>query len=332
MRAIAKENYDFQKVITLIGIGLLIVKSIAWYLTSSVAILTDALESIVNVITGFIGLYSLYLSGLPADRNHPYGHGKVEFLSATIEGVLIIIAGVFILKEAVLNLFEPQPIGKLDYGIVLISFTAVVNYFIGRYAVRKGEKNKSLALVASGKHLQSDTYSTLGIIIGLILIYFTDLLWIDSIVASVFSIIISVTGYKIIRKAVSGIMDETDEGLLQEVATYLQEHRQENWVDLHNFRIIKYGSVLHFDGHMTVPWYFNIVQGHKEIEGLQKVIREQFGDDLELFIHMDDCKSFSCEICTKEDCPVRRAPFERQVLWNANNVSANKRHQISTKE
>ncbi|MHC5310141.1 cation diffusion facilitator family transporter [Myroides sp. LJL116] len=332
MRAVARENYQFQKLITLVGVVLLLIKGLAWYLTNSVAILTDALESIVNVVSGLIGLYSLYLSGLPADRNHPYGHGKVELISATIEGVLIIVAGLIILREAIYNFFDPQPLGKLDFGIFLIAFSAVANYILGRYAIKKGQKNKSLALVASGKHLQSDTYSTIGIVIGLILIYFTNLVWIDAVVASLFSVIISVTGYKIIRQAISGIMDETDEALLQEVVDFLQQNRQQNWIDIHNFRIIKYGSVLHFDCHMTVPWYFNIVEGHKEVEALESAIEKQFGSDLELFVHMDDCKSFSCEICSKTDCPVRRAPFERQVNWSVENISLNKRHQLTTKD
>jgi divalent metal cation (Fe/Co/Zn/Cd) transporter len=121
-------------------------------------------------------------------------------------------------------------------------------------------------------------------------------------------------------------MDETDVQLLKEVVADLQKNRRENWIDLHNLRIIKYGSVLHFDCHMTVPWYFTIVEGHKEVELLEKEISEKFGDDLELFVHMDDCKSFSCQICSKSDCPFRQSSFEKQIEWTIENISANKRH------
>ncbi|MHC5202919.1 cation diffusion facilitator family transporter [Myroides sp. LJL119] len=331
MSTVAKENYRFQKLVTIIGIVLLAIKMFAWHLTNSVAILTDALESIINVVSGFVGLYSLYLSSLPADKNHPYGHGKVEFISATVEGGLIMMAGIVIIWEAGKNFFHPQPIGKLDYGILLIAFSAIVNFVVGRYAIIKGKKNKSLALVASGRHLQSDTYSTLGIILGLILLYFTKLHWLDSAVAFLFAIIIMVTGYRIVRGAISGIMDESDEMLLKDVVEYLQANRQENWIDLHNLRIIKYGTVLHFDCHMTIPWYFNIAQGHKEVEALESEIQEKFGTDLELFVHMDDCKSFSCEICAKTDCAFRRAPFEKQVKWTIDNIATNKRHDLKTK-
>ncbi|MEC4114573.1 cation diffusion facilitator family transporter [Myroides pelagicus] len=326
MNTKARENFQFQKVVAIVGVLLFIIKVVAWSMTHSVAILTDALESVINVVSGFVGLYSLYLSSLPRDRNHPYGHGKVEFISATIEGGLIIMAGIVIIFEAIKNFVHPETVGKLDYGILLVAFTAIVNYILGWYAVKQGRTNNSLALVASGKHLQSDTYSTIGIIIGLILMYFTGYQWLDGAVALLFALIIIVTGYKIVRGAISGIMDETDELLLEEVVGFLQEYRQDNWIDLHNLRIIKYGSVLHFDCHMTIPWYFNIVEGHKEVEILEKGFSDRFGDDLELFVHMDDCKPFSCKICAKSDCPFRNDPFEKQVVWTMDNIVKNKRH------
>lgn len=326
MKSKAKENYQFQKIVALVGVLLFVIKFMAWYLTQSVAILTDALESVINVVSGFVGLYSLYLSSLPRDRNHPYGHGKVEFISASIEGGLIIMAGLVIVFEAARNLATPSEIDQLDYGIILVAITAVVNYILGWYATSKGEKNNSLALIASGKHLQSDTFSTVGIIVGLILLYFTGYQWLDSAVALLFALIIIFTGYKIVRKAISGIMDETDELLLKQVVARLEEVRRENWVDLHNLRIIKYGSVLHFDCHMTIPWYFTIVEGHTEVEILEEEIRKKFGDELEVFVHMDDCKEFSCKICTKTDCPFRKHAFEKQIEWTIENISKNKRH------
>ena len=231
---------------------------LAWYITNSVAVLTDGLESIVNIITGFIGLYSLYLSALPKDNNHPYGHGKAEFISAGIEGTLISVTGLIIIYEAINNLRHPHVLGKLDYGIGLIALTSIINFAVGFVAVRKGKKNHSLALIASGKHLESDTYSTIGIVVGLILIYFTKLVWLDSIIALVYALIIIVTGYKIMRSSIAGIMDEADKKLLDEVVEYLNNSRTKNWIDLHNLRIIKYGAILHLDCHLTVPWYFTV--------------------------------------------------------------------------
>lgn len=326
MNTQANENFKFQRIIAIVGIILFLVKLYAWYETNSVAILTDALESTINVIAGLIGLYSLYLSSLPKDHNHPYGHGKVEFISASIEGALITIAGVVIIYEAVSELQNPKTIEKLDLGLILVSLTAVINYVLGFYAIKKGKKNNSLALIASGKHLQTDTYSTIGIIIGLIILYFTKISWIDSVTALIFAGFIIYTGYKIVRESISGIMDETDELLLKEVVDYLSEERRENWIDLHNLRIIKYGSTLHFDCHMTVPWYFNIEEGHKEVDALEDAVKNHFGDRIELFVHLDACKEYSCNICSKTDCPVRKHPFQEKIKWTMQNVSLNKKH------
>lgn len=322
----ANENFKFQRIIAIVGIILFLVKLYAWYQTNSVAILTDALESTINVIAGLIGLYSLYLSSLPKDHNHPYGHGKVEFISASIEGALITIAGVVIIYEAIGELQNPKTIEKLDLGLILVSLTAVINYVLGFYAIKKGKKNNSLALIASGKHLQTDTYSTIGIIIGLIILYFTEISWIDSVTALIFAGFIIYTGYRIVRESISGIMDETDELLLKEVVDFLSEERRENWIDLHNLRIIKYGSTLHFDCHMTVPWYFNIEEGHKEVDALEDAVKNHFGDRIELFVHLDACKEYSCHICSKTDCPVRKHPFQEKIKWTMQNVSLNKKH------
>lgn len=328
MQTLEKQNYQFQKLVTVVGVSLFVIKLFAWYITNSVAILTDALESTINVVSGFVGLYSLYLSAKPRDQNHPYGHGKVEFVSAAIEGTLISVAGLVIIYEAINNLKHPHTIGKLDYGIVLVAITAGVNFLIGFLAVKKGKANNSLALVASGKHLQSDTYSTIGIIIGLILLAITNIVWLDSTVALIFAVIIMITGYKIIRNSLAGIMDEADDELLQKVVGLLQKSRRENWVDLHNLRIIKYGGTIHLDCHITVPWYLNVHEAHIEIAALENLVKSNFGSSVELFVHTDGCLDFSCKICNKETCPERKHPFEKRIDWTVDNISSNKKHSI----
>lgn len=322
----AAENYHIQKRLVLVTVVLFIVKLLAWYLTSSVAILTDALEYTINVISGFIGLYSLYLSSLPRDKNHPYGHGKVEFLSAAIEGTLMIISAFLIIYEAINNLQHPHTLTQLDYGIYLVIISALVNYIMGYIAIKQGKKNKSMALVASGKHMQSDTYATIGIILGLIFIYFFNLAWMDSLIALVFSLIIIISGYKILRKSIAGIMDEADHELLEMLAKILQENRRETWIDLHNMRVIKYGGTLHLDCHLTVPWYYNMHEAHRELDLLDKLIKEHFGESMEMFVHTDGCLDFSCRICKLSDCPQRKHPFERTVIWDISNMSKNDKH------
>lgn len=325
----AKQNLSVQKWVAFISVLLLLVKFLAYYMTKSVAILTDALESIVNVSAGFIGLYSLYISAKPRDANHPYGHGKVEFISAAVEGTMIGAAGAIILYKAVQHLINPVVLQKIDYGILLVAATAVVNYITGYFCLRTGKKNNSAALVASGYHLQTDTVSTVGIIAGLSLLYFTNIWWIDSAVAILFGVYIIYNGYQIVRSSVAGIMDEADEKLIGRMVQVLNKNRQENWIDLHNMRVIKYGSVLHVDCHLTVPWYLNVHEAHREIDALALLIRQEFGESLELFVHSDGCMPFSCRICSKEDCKVRQHGFEKRITWTFENISQNKKHELS---
>jgi cation diffusion facilitator family transporter len=324
------KNLIIQKRIAALSVVLFVIKITAYLLTHSVAILTDALESIVNIVAGLLGIYSLIVSARPKDNDHPYGHGKVEFISSAVEGTLIFVAGILIIYGAAKNINSPTVVHKLDWGILLIVITAVVNYLAGVACERTGRKNNSLPLIASGKHLKSDTYTTAGIIGGLILLYFTNIYWIDSAVAILFAFIISYTGYKIIRSSVAGIMDEADETLLEEMIATLNENRRINWVDMHNLRIIKYGALLHLDAHLTVPWYFNVYEAHNEIDELTGLLRKKYGDSLEIFVHSDACMPFSCAVCIKNDCEVRQQALVHKIEWSKNNISINVKHSEKT--
>lgn len=323
------ETISVQKWVTITGVVLLVIKFVAYYLTHSVAILTDALESIVNVVAGIISLYSLYVAARPRDADHPYGHGKAEFLSAGVEGTLIFLAGIFIIIEALGALINPKPLQQLDKGILLVAFCGMVNLMVGLLALKTGKKNQSLAVTATGKHLISDSISTAALIIGLLVLYFTKILWVDSIIAIIFSGIIIYTGVKIMRSSVAGIMDEADNKLLQRLVVILNKNRRINWIDLHNLRVIKYGSSLHLDCHVTMPWYLNLEEAHKEVDELALLVRSEFGNALELFVHTDGCLPFSCSICIKNDCHVRKYPFEQKLEWDSDNIFQNKKHRLA---
>jgi cation diffusion facilitator family transporter len=240
------------------------------------------------------------------------------------------VAGFIIIYEAVYNFIHPHVVSKIDFGILLVALTGAINFVVGTISIRKGRANNSLALIASGKHLQSDTYSTIGIIAALALIYFTRLTWMDSAVSIILAFIIIYTGYRILRASIAGIMDETDEKLLGKMVGYLNANRRENWIDLHNLRVIKYGGVLHVDCHLTVPWYLNVLEAHREIDAFSELIRKEFGESLELFVHSDACLDFSCNICSKTDCAVRKHPFRKRVEWKLKNVQPNKKHDLAT--
>ena len=211
---------------------------------------------------------------------------------------------------------------------MLIAVTTSLNFIVGYFCQRNKKRNNSLALIASGKHLQTDTWSTVGIIIGLVLLYFTGYKWIDSTIAILFALYIIYTGYKILRTSIAGIMDEADVKLLSLLVEVLNTNRRENWVDLHNLRVIKYGTVLHVDCHLTVPWFLNVHEAHKEVDALGILIRKEFGESLELFVHSDGCLPFQCKICNKTDCPERKNNFEKRINWTLENISQNKKHEL----
>lgn len=326
----ASNSFNIQMKITVITLLVFALKIGAWLVTHSIAILTDTLEYTINVVAGFTSLYGLYLSARPKDENHPYGHGKAEFVSAAVEGVLMIVSCLFIVFEAVDNFIHPHTFHKLGYGIYVVALTAVINFIAGRYAVVQGKKHNTLTLQATGKHMQSDTYGTLGIVAGLVILYYTGFNWLDSSISLIFAVIIFISGYKVLRTSLAGIMDEADKELLDTVVRYLSDNRRKNWMDIHNLRIIKYGSVLHLDCHLTIPWYFNINEGHTEVKELEDMVRENFGENVELFVHTDGCIPFSCSICTKPDCDVRQHDMNKKIIWNVENVSTNKKHDFGT--
>ena len=323
----AHQNIRVQTLVVVSSCILFAFKLAAYYLTHSVAILTDALESTVNVLTGFTGLYSLKIAARPRDENHPYGHGKVELISASFEGILILVAGLVIIYESIINLVHPHQLAALDLGIGLILATALANYGLGWFCIKTGEKNHSIALKASGKHLQTDTWSTVGIIAGLVLIRFTQIAWIDSAVAILFGILVILEGYKIIRQTIAGITDEADRDLLRQLIEVLNQNKPDNWIDMHNLRIIKYGAILHLDCHLTVPWYFNVNEAHDEIDALDHLIRQNFPQSLEMFVHTDGCiPPMSCKVCPKQNCPVRQQAFAGRLEWTLENITNNQKH------
>jgi cation diffusion facilitator family transporter len=326
----SQQNIKIQRWVLILSVILLATKSVAYYLTNSVAVLTDALEAIVNVAAGIIGLYSLSLAAKPRDADHPYGHGKIEFVSAAAEGLMIAVAGGMILVEGIKHLINPEPVSNLDTGMMLVSSTAIANFILGAVCIRAGKRNNSLALLASGKHLHSDAYTTIGLLIGIFLMYITHIQWLDSVIALLFSVFILYTGFSIIRKSVAGIMDESDNALLEKLVTILNKNRRKNWIDLHNVRIIKYGSTLHLDSHLTVPWYLNVHEAHEEIEQLATIAKIEFDRSVELFVHSDGCLPISCPICIKDDCPVRQHAFQKQISWTVENIQADEKHSIDT--
>ena len=285
-------------------------------MTNSVGILTDALESTVNVTTGFITLYAIYVSLIPKDENHPFGHGKAEFLSASVEGFLIIIAGVIIIFEAVKRLFIPVQISQLDVGIVIVAVAGQLNYLIGWYSIKVGKKNNSIALISGGKHLQSDTYSSIGLVLGLILLYYTNVLWLDSLIALIFGTIIIITGLKILKETTSNLMDEADFKLIEKFGKIIDNNKSEEWIDIHNFKLVKYGNIFHVNCDLVLPWNLYLSDAHEEGEKLKNLLVSNFPEDIVFNLHTDECFKKYCKNCKRKDCRERTADFEMQLSFD----------------
>lgn len=319
----------FQRNVAIVGVFLFFGKLAAWYLTNSDAVFSDAMESIVNIIAAFMGLYSLYLAAKPRDKEHPYGHGKVEFVTSGVEGILIAVAGVIIIAQAISSLLEQNIPQKLDWGIFIVAATAIINYVLGYFSYKKGVKENSLVLQSSGKHLQSDTITTGGVIISLILVYFTKWYWVDATVAIIFGLYIIFVGYKIIRKSLSGIMDEADLDLLKSISALLNKNRKPSWIDVHNMKIQQFGSKLHIDAHITLPYYYELRDAHQQMEEVIVLVASKMDRSIEFNFHMDDCRPpMSCEVCQILDCPVREKDFVKKVEWNAKNIAQVQKHNV----
>lgn len=310
-----------QRIVVSCSMLLLVGKFGAYFLTNSVGILTDAMESIVNVVAGLVSLYGLYLAAKPKDQGHPFGHGKIEFLSASIEGLLILLAGGLIIYEGVIRLFNPTQLQSLDVGIWIIAGAGVVNSLLGGYSLRMGKKHNSMALTASGKHLMSDVYSTIGLVVGLVLLYYTKMQWIDSALALIFGGIIVVTGAGILRKAAGVLMDAADDTNLTRIMQIVTDNHQADWVEIHNLKIIKYGSTYYLDCDLTLPWFYNINQGHDASKELQAVICRDFSDRIFFSIHFDPCREKHCAHCEISDCPTRQCPYESHIIFTLKNLT-----------
>lgn len=315
-----------QAVVLAAGMLLMAIKFQAWRLTHSNAILSDALESIVNVVAGAFALYALVLAAKPRDREHPYGHGKVEFISAGIEGGLVVFAGIAIVIGAIKAWLQGHTVHRVETGILLTAIAGALNLLMGLVLQRRGRSARSITMEASGTHLLGDAWSTLAMLLGLALVHFTGLQWFDSLFALGFGLFILVQGLLVLRRAVAGIMDETDMNAAAELVALLEKHRRPAWVDLHNFRVIQFGRTLHIDCHVTLPWYYSLEQAHAEIAAMEQLVNTEGDRRVELFIHMDPCIPTSCSVCSLAECPMRKAPHTQRITWTLETVLGNAKH------
>jgi cation diffusion facilitator family transporter len=321
-------NQKYKLILTsfFISLVLMLVKFMAYYITYSSAILTDALESIINVVASGFAFYAIYLASQPRDLNHPYGHGKIEYFSAGLEGVLIVLASVFIVFHAIQNLINPQPFKDLKLGLFIIIAGTGINYILGYFLENEGIKLKSPTLIADGKHLKLDAISGLILVAAVLLVLLTRYDWIDGVASIFFAVFMAWNGIKIMRKSIGGLMDETNEEVLEKVVSILKYHQKEEWIDIHNLRIQEYGSDIHIDCHLTLPNYWTLEKVHETVHEFEEILEKEFPSNVEIFIHADPCLPECCHYCKVQNCPIRQVERDTTVNWNKINLTLNQKH------
>ncbi len=320
------EKIRTMTVVLLVGIALMVLKFVAYGYTSSGAVLTDAVESIVNVLAGSFALYSLYYAARPKDEDHPYGHGKIEFLSTGVEGGMVFAAGLAMMVQGALSFVKPHTIQNISLGFILTVVSGAVNFLLAGILMRKGKRLHSSSMIADGKHLLTDTLSSAGVLLGLLLIWLTGYFWVDYVITVILGGFIAYTGFHLIREAVTNLLDKADYGKIEHLIEVLNAKRKESWIDIHNLRVVKYGSVVHVDCHMTLPWYFTLEEAHAEVDAVDKLATAEFSHEIEFFIHSDPCIPTSCSVCLMHQCQVRQHALVKRLEWDMSNVLPDKKH------
>lgn len=305
----------------LIGLLLMGSKFFAYKLTHSSAILSDAFESIINVVASAFAMGSIILSAKPPDRNHPYGHGKIEYFSAGFEGALIILAALWIFRMGWTNFFQPRILPQLEIGLVILLSASCVNALLGLFLMRAGKRTHSIVLIADGKHVFTDVFTSAGILLGLFVTTFTGWYWMDGALTFAVGIYIIVIGSKLVHKSFEGLMDTSDPALLQEVANLLDKHRKDRWIDIHELRAWRSGTHIHIDLHLILPRDFSLKAAHHEAKVLEQVIIAHFEGRASVLVHMDPCKDPECPLCRRHQCKDRKEPFRRQIQWNGESTT-----------
>ncbi|MGH0038318.1 MAG: cation diffusion facilitator family transporter [Myxococcota bacterium] len=284
-------------------------KLAAWAVTGSTAVLSDALESIVNVAAAALLVWALHIAARPADRDHPYGHGKIEFFSAGIEGTLILVAAAIIAWEAVRDLITGPELARLGLGSALLAGFAAANLLLGVYLGRVARATRSQALEADAQHILTDVWTTGGVLLGLGLVHLTGWQRLDPLVALVVAANILRTGWGLAREAAAGLMDAADEPTLEWVVSRLAAARMPEWIDVHGLRSWRAGSSVHVDLHLVVPRYLLADDLHAIHERIERELAPRTGENGSVVVHFDPCRPRACSHCVMDPCPVREAPF-----------------------
>ena len=266
-------RYAWLSVLTAIVIILL--KVGAYWLTGSIGFLSDALESGANIIAAVITLVALTVAARPPDREHAFGHSKAEYLSSGAEGTLILVAAVVIAVQAVQRLFDPQPLAQVGLGVAVSAVAAAINFGVARVLLRAGTRHRSAALTADADHLLTDVWTSLGVIVAVALVGLTGWLWLDPIIGLLVALQIILTGLKLMRLSINGLLDASLP--LDEVArvTGILDGYSPRGIGYHALRTRQAGAQRFVSFHLLVPGSWSVQQGHELLEEIERDIRHQ---------------------------------------------------------
>lgn len=295
-----------------VGAALLAAKYVAYRLTGSTAVLSDALESIVNVVAAAFALGGLVFAGRPADRGHPYGHGKIEFFSAVFEGGSIAVAAVLILYQAGATFLYGVEVKSIDAGLAITLAAGLANLGLGTFLVRTGERVHSITLIADGKHVISDFWTSLGVVVGLALVRITGIVWFDPVVAAIVGVNLARTGFGLVRHAAGGLLDEEDTLLLERLIAAMNQTGIPGIIRVHNLRAIRAGRFTHIDAHLVVPEFWPVRQAHRAADDFEREVIDACGLQGEINFHTDPCRHAYCAQCDIDPCPIRVEPFSNR--------------------
>ncbi|WP_425099777.1 cation diffusion facilitator family transporter [Tropicibacter sp. S64] len=256
-----------------VALIVLAIKALAWWLTGSVALMSDALESIVNVATAVAALWAVHVASIPADADHPFGHHKAEYFSAVLEGVLIVIAAIFIMVAAWDALSSPPPELRLWPGLAINVLASVLNGAWCFVLLRRGRAMRSPALVADGKHLLSDVVSSIGVTVGVLLAVATGWLWLDAALAAAVAVNILWSGWHVIRASVGGLMDESVPGGDLEEMRALIALNAEGAVEAHDLKARHAGRATFVEFHLVVPGEMSVNDAHDICDRIEAALK-----------------------------------------------------------
>ena len=294
------------------GFLILLLKLAAFYISNSMALKSDALESLVNLLAGSFASFAVLYARKPADRDHPYGHGKIEYVSSFFEGGLITLAAVLISYEAIENLIRGIELKRLGLGLLINFGAGSMNGILGMWLIHMGKKKQSAAIEADGHHLLSDFITTLGVAGGLLAVHFTGISWLDPAIALVFGLWLGYAGGRVLFRSVLRLMDTENPEIIKRLVSAMNSVDDSDVLAVHALRTMHLGDYTHVDIHIVLPEVYDIGRANEIVHAFEHSVLVEAGMSGEFHSHIDPCKRQYCSHCIVEDCPVRQEAWRKK--------------------